>query len=128
MEQSLQVWLAITMGGALGSTLRHGANMAISAVTTHVVPAGVAAVNVAGCLAIGLLAGAIATDQWSPSVPVRAFVFTGLLGGFTTFSSFGLDALTLVQQGKLLMAAANIGVQVGLGIAAVFAGYMFWSR
>ena len=128
MEQSLAVWMAVAVGGAVGSMLRHGVNVAVNAITTHVVPAGVAVVNLSGCLVIGLLAGAIATEQWSPSPPARAFVFVGLLGGFTTFSSFGLDTLTLVQHGQAMIAVTNIGVQVGAGLAAVFAGYALWTR
>jgi CrcB protein len=87
------------------------------------VPLAVAAVNIIGCFAIGLLAGAVATERWSPTVATRAFVFVGLLGGFTTFSSFGLDVLTLVQQGKPAVAVVNVVGQVFGGLLAVFVGY-----
>jgi len=54
---------------------------------------------------------------------IRAFVFVGILGGFTTFSTFGLDTLTLAHEGRPLAAAANVAVQVAVGLTAVFAGY-----
>ena len=53
----------------------------------------------------------------------RTFVFVGILGGFTTFSSLGLDTLTLAHDGRPLAAAANVALQVGLGLAAVFLGF-----
>jgi CrcB protein len=92
------------------------------------VPLAVAVVNILGCLAIGLLAGAVATDRWMPGVTTRAFVFVGLLGGFTTFSSFSLDVFTLVQQDKLAIAFMNVLGQVVLGLFAVFVGYGLAAR
>jgi CrcB protein len=59
---------------------------------------------------------------------MRAFVFVGILGGFTTFSSFGLDTLTLVREGQGVSAAINVAGQVVLGLGAVFAGYAIGAR
>jgi len=116
-------WVAIALGGAIGSMARHAANVAVGRVIGHPVPTATAIVNVLGCAVIGVLAGAIASGRLHMSLPLRTFVFVGILGGFTTFSTFGLDTLTLAHEGRPLAAAANVGVQVGFGLAAVFAGY-----
>jgi CrcB protein len=121
-------WVAIALGGAIGSMARHAANVAVGRVIGHPVPTATAIVNVLGCGVIGVLAGAIASGRLHMSLPIRTFVFVGILGGFTTFSTFGLDTLTLAHEGRPLAAAANVGVQVGLGLAAVFAGYALTVR
>lgn len=116
-------WLAVGLGGALGSIARHGMNVAVGRVFGQPVPYATAAVNVIGCVVIGILAGSIAagnlrlTDTW------RVFVFVGILGGFTTFSSFGLDTLILVRSGATGLAIANVVGQVALGLGGLFAGY-----
>ena len=86
------VWLAVATGGALGSMARHAVNHVIhgNALVTRF-PLGTAAVNLVGCFVIGLLAGALASDRIVLRASWREFVFVGLLGGFTTFSTFGLD-------------------------------------
>ena len=87
------------------------------------VPLAVAIINVIGCFGIGLAAGAIAAAQWMPSETIRLFVFAGVLGGFTTFSSLGLDSFTLIREGRTALALANAVGQLCVGVAAVFAGY-----
>jgi CrcB protein len=82
-----------------------------------------AIVNISGCLIIGVLAGALAAQRLELSVAMRAFIFIGLLGGFTTFSSFGLDTLQLVQDGRPGAAAGNVAFQLVVSMAGVFAGY-----
>lgn len=79
------------------------------------------AVNILGCLVIGILAGlAERYELFGPGT--RLFLFTGLLGGFTTFSAFGLDAMFLLRRGELLVAALYAVASVVLGIAAVWLG------
>jgi fluoride exporter len=121
-------WLAVAAGGALGSALRHLVSVIVHRATGSVGPYAVAAVNISGCLAIGVLAGTIASGRWSPSQTVRSFLIVGVLGGFTTFSSFGLDVLTLAREGRYLVAAINILGQVALGLGAVFLGYSLATR
>ena len=116
-------WLAVGIGGALGSLARHAVNMFFGHVLESSVPYATAAVNLVGSFVIGLLAGLIAHATIAMSANVRTFVFVGLLGGFTTFSSFALDTLTLSQGGQLSIAFWNVTVQVVLGLAAVYAGY-----
>ena len=116
-------WLAIGLGGALGSMARHGVNMIVTRIAGQAVPQATAIVNLVGCLVIGLLAGSVAAETLRLSTTARAFVFVGILGGFTTFSSFGLDTFVLVQDGQRSRALLNVLIQVGLGLPAVFVGY-----
>ena len=90
-------WLAIAIGGALGSIARHAVSHAVPPVSPF--PMAITLVNISGCLAIGLLAGLIAAERIVMSTVGREFVFVGLLGGFTTFSTFGLDTLFCCVRG-----------------------------
>jgi CrcB protein len=117
------IWLAVAIGGAMGSVARHGVNIALARTTGQAMPYATAVVNIAGSGIIGILAGLIASGRWNPENTVRAFVFVGLLGGFTTFSSLALDTLTLSRESRPGMAAVNIGLQIGFGLLAVFIGY-----
>ena len=89
------IWLAVGAGGAIGSIARHEVNIFFGHVLERAVPYATAAVNLLGSLAIGLLAGLIATGRVHMSTELRTFVFVGILGGFTTFSSYMLDTFTL---------------------------------
>src|SRR5256885_17160043 len=117
------IWLAVAFGGALGSMARHAINLWFAHVLERAVPYATAAVNLAGSLAIGLLAALVATGRlhWSPAL--RTFVFVGILGGFTTFSSFMLDTFTLGHGGDHALAFWNVALQTAFGLAAVWAGY-----
>ena len=117
------LWIAIGLGGAVGSAARHAVNMLIGRLSGETAPYSTAAVNLIGCAAIGVLAGLIASGRLHMSMTARAFVFVGILGGFTTFSSFGLDTLALVNEGRRMAAVWNVVGQVGLGLLSVFAGY-----
>jgi CrcB protein len=87
------------------------------------IPYATATVNVAGSLAIGLLAALIASGRLQWSAELRTFVFVGILGGFTTFSSFMLDTLTLGHGGDQALAFWNVTLQTTVGLAAVWGGY-----
>jgi CrcB protein len=116
-------WIAVLAGGALGSLARHGVNVLFNRLMERPTPYATATVNLVGAGIIGVLAGLIASGRLELSVPVRTFVFVGLLGGFTTFSSFMLDSLTLSYGGEPGLAFINVAVQTVLGFAAVWAGY-----
>jgi CrcB protein len=116
-------WLAVLAGGALGSLARHGVNVWFGHLMNRPVPYATAAVNLVGAGIIGVLAGAIAAGRLELSVTLRTFIFVGMLGGFTTFSSFMLDTLTLSYSGEARLAFTNLVVQTLLGFAAVWAGY-----
>jgi CrcB protein len=121
-------WMAVAIGGALGSVARHGVNQIVHGrwLATRF-PVGTMVVNVLGCLAIGLLAGLIASERIAMRANWREFVFVGVLGGFTTFSTFGLDTLVLVRGSGAASAALSVGVQVIGGLAAVWVGYVLGS-
>lgn len=116
-------WLLVGFGGALGAIARHGAGVLTNRVIGSPMPYATALVNVIGCAVIGALAGGIAGGHIRMTPEARVFVFVGILGGFTTFSSFGLDTLTLFIEGRVSHALVNVAVQVGLGLGAVFVGY-----
>ena len=87
------------------------------------VPYATAAVNLLGSAAIGVLAGLIASKRIAMTPTLRTFVFVGLLGGFTTFSSFMLDTLTIAHTGERALAISNVVGQTVIGLVAVYAGY-----
>ncbi|MBM3809188.1 MAG: CrcB family protein [Acidimicrobiia bacterium] len=119
-------WLAVAAGGALGSLARHVINQFVQPPVLRF-PIGIVLVNVAGCFIIGLLAGAMASTRLSLSQTGREFVFVGLLGGFTTFSAFGLDTFALARTSPGL-AITNVAAQVGGGLAAVWIGYLIGAK
>ncbi|MCG8617213.1 MAG: fluoride efflux transporter CrcB, partial [Desulfobacterales bacterium] len=85
-------------------------------------PLGTITVNVTGCLAIGILGGVAETqDIFTPEM--RALIFTGFLGGFTTFSAFGFELLFFLRNGQTGLAAMNIFIQLTAGLLAVWAGF-----
>ena len=117
------IWLAVAAGGALGSAARHGVNLLMASLMTRPTPYATAAVNLVGTGIIGVLAGALASGGMQMTPTVRAFIFVGVLGGFTTFSSYMLDTMTLAYTGERAIAVANVVGQTLLGVAAVWAGY-----
>lgn len=115
--------LLVALGGALGSVSRYKLS---GLILHHTVdwrfPAGTFAVNVLGCLVAGLLAGfAEKYDYLSPDA--RIFIFTGILGGFTTFSAFGLETMFLIKRGELMVAGANVILSVIAGLIALWIGF-----
>ena len=117
------IWLAVGAGGAIGSAARHGVNVFFGHVLERAVPYATAAVNLLGSLTIGLLAGLIATGRVHMSTELRTFVFVGILGGFTTFSSYMLDTFTLGHGGDHALAFWNVVLQTAIGLVAVWGGY-----
>ena len=118
------VWLLVGVGGALGSMARHGLNQVIHQRNLAATfPIGIFVINVLGSVAIGVLAGLVASGRTALSLESRTFLIVGVLGGFTTFSSFSLDTLTLIRDGHTAAAVANVLGQVGLSLIGVWAGY-----
>ena len=113
--------LLVGVGGALGSILRYGVGLLASRFPSSL-PLGTVMVNLAGCFLIGL-AAALAHKRGLVTGDARLLLVTGFLGGFTTFSAFGLETLTLLQRGKYLHAAASVGVSVGGGLAMAWLGF-----
>ena len=117
------LWIAVGVGGALGSMARHWVNLAMTHRFERAVPNATFVVNVIGCLVIGALAGWIAGGRLHLTPTLRTFVFVGVLGGFTTFSSFGLDTFALAHGGNHARAFWNVFGQVSLGLGGVWLGY-----
>jgi CrcB protein len=114
-------WVAVALGGALGSVARHAVNQA-TGLRWPTFPVGTVIVNLCGCCIIGLLAGLIASKRLAMPFYWREFVFVGLLGGFTTFSTFSLDTLVLARAHPA-QAGVNVAVQVIGSLVGVWAGY-----
>ena len=117
-------YLWICLGSALGGGCRYWISGAIARRFGESFPTGTVFVNISGCFIIGLVAAL--TDPEGPhlvSPAVRQFVMVGVLGGYTTFSSFGLQTLTLMQDGEWLYAFANVLLSVILCLAAVWLGH-----
>ncbi len=111
-------FLWVALGGAAGSAMRHAMNALIG--KGYTIPVATLLVNVIGCMVIGYLATRLgrlpSADTWRP------LLITGLLGGFTTYSAFGLESVELLQQGKTAMALMHIGLHLMLGLGAVVVG------
>ena len=117
----MQMILAIAAGGAIGSVLRHFAGSGAMALFGMAFPYGTLFVNIVGSFLMGIFVGSFALfDNTSPEL--RAFLTVGLLGGFTTFSSFSLDVVTLYERGEVTAAILYVAFSVLLSLAAIFAG------
>ena len=113
--------LLIALGGALGAVSRYLLGNAVSRAAGSALPWGTFAINLSGCFLMGLLMTTIVERELLPAA-WRLFLCVGLLGGFTTFSSFGYEALMLLAEGKLLAAGAYACSSVVLGLVAAGAG------
>ena len=107
-------FLLVGAGGALGAVARYA--VSLLAARWPGFPVGTLAINVAGCLAIGVLASTVQSE------PLRLFLLTGVLGGFTTFSAFGLETQILVSAGRPGLAALYVALSVAGGLGAVWLG------
>ena len=115
------LWLGIFAGGGLGACLRVALMLWIDPRTSSIFPWGLLAVNALGCFAIGVVATFADEAGWlGPTA--RSFALTGILGGFTTFSSFGLDTIRLARAGQLGMASANVAASLLFALVGVAAG------
>lgn len=121
MAISMTHILLVAAGGALGSVLRYLVGLWTLRGFGPSFPWGTLIVNVTGSFLIGALAEAI-TRKFGVSAEMRLFLITGILGGYTTFSAFSLDAITLVERGEPVTAVIYVGASVLLSAIAVFAG------
>ena len=114
-------YLIVFLGGGLGAALRHGVNLAVARALGTAFPYGTLLINITGSFIMGLVAAYFAfkgdaTQHW------RLFLTTGILGGYTTFSAFSLDAALLYERGELGMAALYVTASVALSVVGLFAG------
>ena len=115
------LYLIVFIGAGIGGALRHGVNVGASRLFGYGFPFGTFIVNVVGSFAMGLLAGYFI---YRPGVPqhMRLFLTTGILGGFTTFSSFSLDAALLIERHAYALGAGYVVGSVAAGLSALFFG------
>lgn len=113
-------WLLVVVGAVVGAPLRYLTDRAVQARHDSVFPWGTFTVNVAGCLVLGLVTGAVAAG--AASSHVQLLLGTGLCGALTTYSTFSYETLRLVGGGAGRYALANVVGSVAAGLAAVYAG------
>lgn len=116
-------WLLVALGAAIGAPLRFLTDRAVQTRHDSVFPWGTFAVNVIGCLVLGVLTGAVTAG--AASSHVQLFLGTGLCGALTTYSTFSYETLRLVEDGAKFYAAVNVIAGVVAGLGAVFAGVLF---
>ncbi len=119
--------MSIAVGGAAGALLRYLVSGWVHRGMGAAFPWGTLVVNVAGCLFIGLM-GAVITGPLLLRGDLRVGILVGLLGAFTTFSTFGWETLMLVNDGRWALATGNLLLSNGLGLAAVYFGYHLAQR
>jgi fluoride exporter len=119
----MKSYLLVFLGAGIGGALRHGVNVGCARVCGAAFPWGTLTVNVLGSFLMGALAGWLAfkaNEGWSQ--PLRLFLTTGILGGFTTFSAFSLDAVLIWERGQNGLAATYVAASVLLSIVGLVAG------
>jgi CrcB protein len=122
--------LYVGIGGFIGSVLRYWVSGAVQQVANNpAFPLGTLAVNLFGCLVIGFLSQ-LADMRGVFTPEARLFVFVGILGGFTTFSTFGNETMNFLRDGQSLPALLNVGIHIFAGLAAIWLGrslaYWIW--
>ena len=115
------IWLLVAAGGAIGSVARYALSTFVLRATGTLFPLGTFVVNAVGCLCFGLVVGA-AEQRIALSPETRAFILAGVLGGFTTFSSYVFESAGLIRDGQMAAAIVNVAGQVVAGLAAFWIG------
>lgn len=113
-------WVLVIVGGMVGAPLRYLTDRAVRSRHDTVFPWGTFAVNVVGCLVLGMLTGAAVAG--AASSHLQLLLGTGLCGALTTYSTFSFETLRLAEDGARLRAAANVIASVVVGLGAAFAG------
>ena len=121
------LYFIVFIGAGIGGALRHGVNVGAAKLFGYGFPFGTLTVNIIGSFMMGALAGYFA---FRPGIAqhVRLFLTTGILGGFTTFSSFSLDAALLIERHRFALAAAYVAGSLFAGLAALFFGLALFER
>lgn len=114
--------LILSLGGVVGVLLRYFTGGAVHKVAGSGFPYGTLVINLAGCLIIGLLWGVF--ERFELSSNLRLFLFIGVLGSFTTFSSFGLETFNLMRDNELRLGLYNMLITNVFGLGLVYAGYL----
>jgi CrcB protein len=115
-------YLLVAIGGAIGSVLRYVAGIAVGSFWRDAFPLGTMLINIVGSLVMGLFVGLMARTLPVWQNDARLFFAVGVLGGFTTFSSFSLDAITMMQRGDVALASFYVLGSVAAGLLALWLG------
>ena len=115
-------FLVVFLGGGIGAALRHGLNLASARLFGTAFPWHTLIENVTGSVVMGMLAAYFAFKSGEASQHWRLFLTTGILGGYTTFSAFSLDAVLLYERGAMVQAALYVAGSVALAIGGLVAG------
>jgi CrcB protein len=115
-------YLLVALGGALGSVARYGAGVLVGKAWASTFPLSTMLINVVGSLAMGLFVGYLVRTTPAWQADARLFVAVGIFGGFTTFSSFSLDAIAMLERGEVAPALLYVVGSVVVGIAALYGG------
>ena len=121
----MQAYLLVFLGAGIGGALRHGVNVGCARLCGTAFPWGTLTVNVVGSFVMGIVVAWLAFkagEGWSQ--PIRLFLATGVLGGFTTFSAFSLDTVMLYERGEAAATALYVLVSVVVSVAALFLGLL----
>ena len=123
----MPAWIWIAVAGAAGSVCRHLVGLAAEKWLGTGLPWGTFAVNAVGSLLLGFVMAAITRNpDWPPAI--RLAVCTGFLGAFTTFSTFSVDTVKLLQDGRSLAALGNVAANVGVGVLLALVGFTLAQR
>ncbi len=114
-------FLIVFLGGGIGAAARHGANLLVAKMISASFPYGTLIINVLGSSIMGVIIGYFAL-KGQASQHWRLFLTTGILGGFTTFSTFSLEAVLLYERGETVAASLYVAASVGLSVAGLIAG------
>ena len=120
----MNAYLLVGLGGAIGSIARYGSGVLIGRIWPSPFPLATMLINIAGSLAMGLLVGWLARTTPAWQADARLFLAVGVLGGFTTFSAFSLDAITLIERGALLEAVLYALGSVTVAVVALYLGLL----
>ncbi len=118
----MKILLAVGTGSFIGGVLRYLVSQLIQSKFLSSFPFGTMFVNIAGCFLIGIIFGL--SERGNLSQEWRIFLATGILGGFTTFSAFSNEAVSMLRDGQFLFASAYVGASVFLGLIATFLGVL----
>ncbi len=113
----------VFVGGGIGSVARYITTTFIKNVTAVSFPFGTLTVNIIGSFFMGLITALIAEKFFSNAEPFRLALAVGFLGGFTTFSSFSMETLTLIERHEILYALTNVAANVAFGLLAAYFGF-----
>ena len=119
----MTVWLAVAVGGAIGSVFRYGIGQLTATVLGATPVLATLAVNVSGSFLLGIFY-TLCNERLITSIELRVLIGVGLIGGYTTFSTFSFETISLIESGESIKAIANIIANLSFGIGAAYLGIL----